>query len=355
MNKMEVKNFLNPSLNLGLGLEGVSTYTKSFDIEIYEDGFVFIPSVPSTFLLNNDLHNRIYQLASSILYPEFTLLKQSGTFLVQTNTNDIHTARGFFYPWYIGVPQRLIIDKLDIFITTHVTEHKIPLMKNLIFDYSKIYYIAIAGNSGSGKSQSLIYIMSIILKFSDMVIIDPKFDSPSRFAFAHNIQLIKPTRNRSQDDFVNQVCEILSEHVEIIQNRQEELFNDPNKVFRHKTIIIDELLALSTGVAKSTQTTFFALLSQIALLGRSARVHLILVSQRFDNNALPISVREQCNLILQLGNINKKTTQFLFPDLENSEDIVIPKGPATGIVQIIDGIHASNILPILMPTVKELI
>ncbi|MDT2828289.1 type IV secretion system DNA-binding domain-containing protein [Enterococcus viikkiensis] len=355
MNSNEIKNFLNLSLNLGLGLEGVSTYTKSFDVEIFEDGFIFIPSVPSTFLLNNELYNRIYQLSGSILFPEFTLLKQSGTYLVQTDSKDIHTARGFFYPWYVGVPKRLVIKNLDGFIADNVTEKSIPLMENLHFNYSKIHHIAIAGNSGSGKSQSLIYIMSAIKKISDLVIVDPKFDSPSRFAVTNDIPLVKPLKNRSQDDFVNQVCEVLSNHVELIQTRQEELFNDPKKVFRHKTIVIDELLALSTGVAKSTQTTFFALLSQIALLGRSARVHLILVSQRFDNNALPISVREQCNLILQLGNINKKTTQFLFPDLENSEDIVIPRGPATGVVQIIDNTHASNVLPILMPTIEELI
>lgn len=339
MNSNELKKYLIQCLNMALGIEGETTYTNSFDLEILRDGFIFKPTVPSTFILNNNLYNRIFQLASGVLYPEFTLLKQSGTYFVKTSDNDIHTARGLFFPWYQGIPERIIIDDLSFFLASKVKEKSIPLMENLDFDYSKIYHLAIAGNSGSGKSQSLIYLMSAIKSFSDMVIVDPKFDSPSKF--------------ERQNDFVNQISEMLSEYVSLIQQRQQELFDNPSVIFRHQTIVIDELLALTTGVSKQIQADFFSLLSQVSLLGRSSKIHLILVSQRFDNNALPISVREQCNLVLQLGNINKKTTQFLFPDLDNSEDIVIPKGVATGIIQLIDGVHSNNVMPILMPTVKE--
>ena len=65
---------------------------------------------------------------------------------------------------------------------------------------------------------------------------------------------------------------------------------------------------------KVIKESFFSLLSQIALLGRATKIHLLLVSQRFDHNTIPISVREQLNVLIQIGNINKKTTQFLFPD-----------------------------------------
>ena len=98
--------------------------------------------------------------------------------------------------------------------------------------------------------------------------------------------------------------------------------------------------------------TFFALLSNIALLGRATSVHLILVSQRMDTTALPIAVREQANLLIQLGLINKKTTTFLFPDLESEAGLVIPNGKGTGIVQIIDGTTIPNIMPLLTPTIK---
>ncbi|EMB77443.1 putative FtsK/SpoIIIE family protein [Streptococcus mutans 11VS1] len=96
-------------------------------------------------------------------------------------------------------------------------------------------------------------------------------------------------------------------------------------------------------------SSFFSLLSQIALLGRATKVHLFLVSQRFDHTSIPISVREQLNVLIQIGNINSKTTQFLFPDLD-PEGIVIPIGKGTGLIQIIDNEHPYQVLPLLCPT-----
>lgn len=105
------------------------------------------------------------------------------------------------------------------------------------------------------------------------------------------------------------------------------------QAFDHLTIVIDEVLALSEGVNKTIKDSFFSLLSQIALLRWATRVHLLLVSQRFDHNTIPVSVREQLNVLIQIGNINKKTTQFLFPDLD-PEGIVIPIGKGTGLIRI---------------------
>lgn len=91
------------------------------------------------------------------------------------------------------------------------------------------------------------------------------------------------------------------------------------------------------------------MLSSIALLGRATRCHLLLVGQRFDYNAVPVSVREQMNVLVQIGNINSKTVQFLFPDLDPS-GIVIPIGKGTGLIQVIDNEHPFQVLPLLTPT-----
>ncbi|MEA5738313.1 cell division protein FtsK, partial [Salmonella enterica subsp. enterica serovar Virginia] len=124
----------------------------------------------------------------------------------------------------------------------------------------------------------------------------------------------------------------------IIQKRQAILYDNPDHKFTHLTVVIDEVLALSEGVNKIIKESFYSLLSQISLLGRTTKVHLLLVSQRFDHSAIPVSVREQANVLIQIGNINKKTTQFLFPDLD-PEGIVIPIGNGTGLIQIIDNEH----------------
>lgn len=123
--------------------------------------------------------------------------------------------------------------------------------------------------------------------------------------------MIHPQKNRSKSDFVSEINENLSSCLELIQQRQEILYENPDHEFDHLTIVIDEVLALSEGVNKVIKESFFSLLSQIALLGRATKIHLLLVSQRFDHNTIPISVREQLNVLIQIGNINKKTTQFL--------------------------------------------
>lgn len=88
-------------------------------------------------------------------------------------------------------------------------------------------------------------------------------------------------------------------------------YDDPDYQFDHLTIVIDEVLALAEGVNKTIKDAFFSLLSQIALLGRATKVHLLLVSQRFDHQTIPVSVREQLNVLIQIGNINKNHTIFI--------------------------------------------
>ncbi|MEJ7427668.1 cell division protein FtsK, partial [Staphylococcus haemolyticus] len=68
-----------------------------------------------------------------------------------------------------------------------------------------------------------------------------------------------------------------------------------------------------------------------------------------DQHTIPVSVREQLNVLIQIGNINKKTTQFLFPDLD-PEGIVIPIGKGTGLIQVIDSESPYQVLPLLCPT-----
>lgn len=345
-----LQSYLLQSLNMALGalMQGETSYTNSFNIAIEESGFVFIPRLPCSYILDDELYNKIYLIANASLYPQYTLLKQNATYFIPLKTDDIHVQRGLFFPWIKGVSERLIISDLDDFAKS-LKKNAIPIMKNLIIDYNKVTHIAIAGNSGSGKSYVLTYFLSLLKNFSELIIVDPKRDKPVRFARKNGIAVIYPQENRSKSDFVSEINESLSTCVNLIQQRQEILLNNPNHQFDHLTIVIDEVLALSEGVNKTIKESFFSLISTIALLGRSSKVHLLIVSQRFDHNTIPVSVREQLNVLIQVGNINKKSTQFLFPDL-NPEGIVIPIGHGTGLIQVIDNEHPYQVLPLLCPT-----
>ncbi|EAF0603849.1 cell division protein FtsK [Listeria monocytogenes] len=345
-----IEKYLLQSLNMALGnqIQGETSYTNSFDIKVQEDGFLFQSRLPSSYIIDNELYFKIFLIANACLYPQFTLLKQNSAYFVPIDTDDIHIQRGLFFPWRIGISKRLIIPDLEQFVASQ-NGTNIPIMENLSLDYENVTSMAIAGNSGSGKSYGLTYFLSLLKLISDLIIIDPKFDTPSRWARENQVSVIHPQRNRSKSDFVSEINEALSQTLNIIHNRQEILYENSEHQFSHLTIVIDEVLALSEGTNKAINDSFFSLLAQIALLGRATKVHLLLVSQRFDYQTIPVSVREQLNVLIQIGNINNKTVQFLFPDLD-PEGIVIPLGKGTGLIQIIDNSHPYQVLPLLCPT-----
>ena len=350
MANKELEQYLLQSLNMTLGalMQGETSYTNSFNCQVMEEGFFFLPRLPAGYIIDDDLYQKIFLIANASLYPRFTLLKQNSAYFVPIDTNDIHIQRALFFPWKKGISERLVIPDLGHFVSS-IGDANIPIMKNYSIDYNKVTSILIAGNSGSGKSYALTYFLSVLQKFSDLILVDPKFDTPSRWARENSVPVIRPQQNRSKSDFVSEINENLSNCLTIIQKRQGILYENPSHEFTHLTIVIDEVLALSEGVNKTIKESFFSLLSQISLLGRATKVHLLLVSQRFDHTAIPVSVREQANVLIQIGNINQKTTQFLYPDLD-PEGIVIPIGKGTGLIQVIDNEHPYQVLPLLCPT-----
>ncbi|KST79338.1 FtsK/SpoIIIE family [Lactococcus lactis subsp. lactis] len=346
--KAEIEKYLLQSLNMALDVQGETSYTNSFAVKVEDEGFYFIPRLPASYLIDETLYQKIFIIANASLYPQYTVLKQNSAYFVPLDTEDIHTQRALFFPWFKGISKRLVISNLTDFVQKN-QEYKIPIMENLTIDYNKTVGIVVAGNSGSGKSYFLTYLLESLAKISHLIICDPKFDSPSRWAKIHQVSVIHPSENRSKSDFVSELNDSLSNVLNIIYERQGILFDNPNHEFEHLTVVIDETLALTEGVNKQIKESFLSLVSSIALLGRATRCHLLLVSQRFDYNAVPVSVREQMNVLIQIGNINSKTVQFLFPDLDPS-GIVIPIGKGTGLIQVIDNEHPYQVLPLLTPT-----
>ena len=352
MKKSELEDYLLQALNMALQINGETSYTNSFNVRVADEGFFFIPRLPASYVVDDELYQKIYLISNAVLYPDYTLLKQAGAYFVPLDTEDIHVKRALFFPWNKGISKRIIIPDIERFVS-ELPINNVPVMENFIINLNKVTSIAIAGISGSGKSYVLTYFLYVLKKNSSLVIVDPKFDIPSRWGRDNNVKVIAPSENRSKSDFVSTVNNELSQCLELIHQRQQVLYDNPQADFEHYTVVIDEVLALSDGVAKPIKEAFFSLLSQISLLGRVSKSHLLLVSQRFDNNAIPVSCREQFNVLIQIGNINSKTTQFLFPDL-SLEGIVIPQGVGTGLIQVIDSEHPFQIVPLLTPTFNGL-
>ena len=234
LTQRELEQYLLQSLNMGLGsvLQGETSYTNSFNILVREDGFIFVPRLPCGFIIDDDLYQKIFLIANASLYPQYTLLKQNSAYFIALKSEDIHVQRGLFFPWKKGVSERLVIPDLEIF-TSSLKGNNIPIMKNLAINYDKVTSLAIAGNSGSGKSYALTYLLSVLKNISDLIIIDPKFDTPSRWAREHQTPVIHPHENRSKSDFVSEINENLSKCMTIIHKRQAILFENPRHEFKH--------------------------------------------------------------------------------------------------------------------------
>lgn len=74
LGKRELEQYLLQSLNMALGsvLQGKTSYTNSFNISVQEDGFIFIPHLPSSFIIDDDLYQKIFLIANSSLYPDLS-------------------------------------------------------------------------------------------------------------------------------------------------------------------------------------------------------------------------------------------------------------------------------------------
>ena len=151
LTQRELEQYLLQSLNMGLGsvLQGETSYTNSFNILVREDGFIFVPRLPCGFIIDDDLYQKIFLIANASLYPQYTLLKQNSAYFIALKTEDIHVQRGLFFPWKIGISERLVIPELETF-ASNLKCNNIPIMKNLTINYDKVTSLAIAGNSGSG-------------------------------------------------------------------------------------------------------------------------------------------------------------------------------------------------------------
>lgn len=344
------KNNIKQALNLGLGSSSsteTTSYTGSFDISVSETGFAFIPRIPAAYMIDDALYENIFKIASVVCYPFYTVIKKPVMNLISWESDDFHTRRALWFDW-TKVNRRVRVPESFI---AQVKNHTIPIMSHFSIDFDRVTSVLIAGNSGSGKSYFLSYLLNFLYdaKISDLFIVDPKKDSPARWCKAKGIDCLFPTKEGATSDFVADVTEVLSRFVKTIYARQSQLYENSYINFPHVCIVIDELLALTESVPKKIKDNFFAMLSTISLMGRSTNVHLVLVSQRFDATVIPVVVRQQANFKVQLGVISSATTRFLFEDLDPS-GILIPAGRGTGLVSFNDNRKISQILPLETPT-----
>ena len=91
--KRELEQYLLQSLNMALGsaLQGETSYTNSFNISVQENGFIFVPRLPSGFIIDDDLYQKIFLIANASLYPQSPILKQNSAYFVALSCSRTET------------------------------------------------------------------------------------------------------------------------------------------------------------------------------------------------------------------------------------------------------------------------
>jgi len=71
--------------------------------------------LPASYIIDDELYQKIFLIANAALYPRYTLLKQNSAYFIALDTDDIHIQRGLFFPWKEGISERLVISDLEYF------------------------------------------------------------------------------------------------------------------------------------------------------------------------------------------------------------------------------------------------
>lgn len=347
----ELERYIESLINANK--QEASTYANNVKVRIKGYKIQISFNSPTSFKLNEELYFDIFDVINVPVFPVITLIPQEKMIVEEFEHASIENKRCFVYPFRVGVPKRKIFNsKLEF--ENSLNNGKYELMSGIEFSMDNLTSVAISSTSGGGKSylinQFLIYFKK---KGCDLIVVDGKKDLPSRFARENNIKLITSDTSKSDDNILIDVCDELSRLNELISARQNLLFE--NKVNESQltpvVVVFDEIGALTSLASKNVKENFFKLLTRVATLGRQSRVHLLISSQRLDSTTIPTIVKEQCNILIQLGSLTSNQLQYLFPDYEKFNmlvpfDEIGDKG--RGIISI-----NNELFTFLVPTIKE--
>lgn len=230
----------------------------------------------------------------------------------------------------VGVDYQIVFDNFREFksyISQFDKQGYVPIDSRLIVPLS---HMLITGMTGSGKTTALYYLL-LFFEFKygkkSIFLIDPKEESLAVFG-----------RKRKYRTAIHseRIMKMIKYFVRLMEERKKEMrkvINKSNKFdsdalsfgFSPKFIFIDELSALNVALSKEEKNEFYALLSQVILLGRSLGFFVIISLQQYNAKELPTSLSEQIGFKVVLGNSGKQSYLNVFGSLEGSEALFVQK------------------------------
>lgn len=204
--------------------------------------------------------------------------------------------------------------RLDVTsVISSAVPFKIVLQKGLIVDFEKSPGLGLFGKSGAGKTTTLLSVLAQFLAGGSQVyLVDGK----------NELQALSNVLQRASG--VSDVLSMLGYVVAQMEQREDFLGKEGARQGRlglkasdvglvPLVVAIDELGALVASAQAKEKAELIALLTQIALKGRSSGVILVVASQFASVDTIPNAVRSQLSTKILLGSAPAELVRMVFP------------------------------------------
>lgn len=204
--------------------------------------------------------------------------------------------------------------RLDVTsVISSAVPFKIVLQKGLIVDFEKSPGLGLFGKSGAGKTTTLLaFLAQFLAGGSQVYLVDGK----------NELQALSNVLQRASG--VSDVLSMLGYVVAQMEQREDFLGKEGARQQRlglrasevgltPLVVAIDELGALVASAQAKEKAELIALLTQIALKGRSSGVILVVASQFASVDTIPNAVRSQLSTKILLGSAPAELVRMVFP------------------------------------------
>lgn len=209
----------------------------------------------------------------------------------------------------VGSDKRLDVGS----VISSAVPFKIVLQKGLTVDFEKSPGLGLFGKSGAGKTTTLLaFLAQFLAGGSQVYLVDGK----------NELQALSNVLQRASG--VSDVLSMLGYVVAQMEQREAFLGKEGARQQRlglkasdvgltPLVVAIDELGALVASAQAKEKAELIALLTQIALKGRSSGVILVVASQFASVDTIPNAVRSQLSTKILLGSAPAELVRMVFP------------------------------------------
>ena len=202
---------------------------------------------------------------------------------------------------------------------------RLQIAKGIDWKYDTFYNALISGNVGTGKSYTIFAILGQLLQITKYVdVIDPKRSDLASLKYIDSLK----SRVHSTPTEINQAVIKYYQNMMVRAEKMEKI-KATGKIGTYKDyhfepcfLVFDEFgayremndrLTFSDPAYEAYQTAMLNL-NEIAMLGRELGFYLIIGMQRPSADSLPMAIRGQLNLRINMGVPTPEIEKMVFPD-----------------------------------------